>query len=368
MDPNQATADALAPAAQEDVTPAPTAYIQDKPEEGQTARDLMDKIWDERNAPPEEVEEEAAEAAGSQEELPLEADKAEEGVEPPKEEEAAPAAPEKVEAPSYLPRDLKEGWEKVPEDMRDTIAKSHLDMTNKLTEQGRMMSGIAPIRDVLVEAAQAMPQMQDMTPQQVAREVFALAKVNNDFKANPAQAAVELIKQRGVQDQVLALLQGQEMPAQSQQVNQLMQTIGNLQNKIEQLSDPAMRQAEIEQYTTQANAVSAVDQFAQKAEHWDKVVDKMPAAVHLARELTPEASEQDILQSAYDLTVSSLGIAPETKGKAQETVEQAVPDVDPEKHKAQLRAKGVNVKSTPSGKTRQTPLKDKLGAIWDKNN
>ncbi len=283
----------------------------------------------------------------------------------PVEAEAEPESSEPVAgAPSDLPRGVRDAWGDIPEGAREAIEQSHRDLTAKLGDQGRMMQGIAPVRDALVQAAEQFPHLANITPQQVSQELFQLAEVSHNFTHRPVETLVGFVRQHGLQAEMAAALNGQAAPDGAQDVRQMAQHIQKLEGQIAQMSDPEYMRTQVSQFTSEAQTVSTVDQFASTAEHWDAVETHMPSAIQFVQaKLGDGASPQDVLSQAYDLAVSQF--VPEAKAKPT-GVEQAPETVTPEKTKAQLRAKSVNVKSTPTGKAKPLTEDEALSAAWDK--
>jgi hypothetical protein len=125
--------------------------------------------------------------------------------EPVVEEEPEPVV-EEVQAPTDMPAGVRTAWAKLTPEERDAITGSQRDLHRKLADQGRIMSGINPIKDALVKAAQEMPNLAGMKPEQVAQEVFALAKVSRDFTTKPVETMMGLIRQHNLGPQIAAQL------------------------------------------------------------------------------------------------------------------------------------------------------------------
>ncbi|MGL5733352.1 MAG: hypothetical protein ACRCYS_00680, partial [Beijerinckiaceae bacterium] len=155
----QATAQALAPEAVVS-EPVVTTEVEAEPDYGA----VYDKLTAEG---PVEAESEAVEA-----------------VEAPDDVEA-PA--EAVEAPTDVPVALRKHWSAIPEEARDAVLSSQREMSRKLSDMGRQVQGIGPIRDVLVSAVKDLPALGNMKPEQVAQEVVSLAKISADFRTKPLE-------------------------------------------------------------------------------------------------------------------------------------------------------------------------------------
>lgn len=338
----EATAEALAPE-----TAAPIETVTDEAPQANEPDDLS-ALYDKLNAPDEAEtpDEPSAEVAAESK--------------PADEPESEPEEP-KAEIPSDIPRQFKEHWEKLTPEVRTAIEDHSRETNRKLGEQGRMMQGISPIRDALVEATRSFPQMADMKPADVAKEVFNLAKVSADFQTKPLETMMGLVRQHGLEKQLAQVLQGQ--PVQQDNTNQMLQHIRKLESKLSEATNPEYLRSQMESFTSERNIMSEVENFANTAEHWDKVEDYLPQFVALERQMQPNGSEKDILKAAYESAVSRF--VPTEQKAPDEAAEQAARYSDPEKTKAVLKAKSVNVTGKP-GKPRPLTEDELLSQTFDR--
>lgn len=254
--------------------------------------------------------------------------------------------PEPEEMPLALPAMLKPHWANMTPEMREAVKASQGELAQRLSDQGRQIKALEPIKDVLTQAIEEFPSMSHMTPAQVANEVRSLVRLNERFGSDPLGATVGLIEQHGLWQQLAQVMQGQQ-PQRPQQ--------------------PALSQADLDaivDYKLTAREVTqSVTQFAQTAEHWSAVEAKMPAAIRAVQEFIGEgASPGDVLSRAYELAVSQL--VPEAlKAKKAEAAPEAAPAPDPAKAAAAQKAKSVNVKGSRSGQSRELTEDE---ALWAK--
>ena len=281
-------------------------------------------------------------------------------------EEQPVEEPVSEQAPTALPRAIRDSWSNIPEGAREAIAARDQEMTSRLADQGRLIQGISPIRDVLVEATKKLPALANMKPQDVASEVMQLAEISNKFTTDPAGTLIGLIKQHGLEKQVAQTLTGQEVTGDAKQSAALTQHIKKLEADVKRLADPKYIREHAAQVTTEAQNMERVTKFAETADHWGAVEDHMPAAIQFTQaKLGPGASPEDVLTQAYELAVSQF--VPEAKAKPQ-TTEEVVTVADPEKVEAQKRAKSVNVKGKASGQPRPQTEEELMDSVWRKHN
>lgn len=252
-----------------------------------------------------------------------------------------------VEMPRELPLSLKPHWSSIPEAARAELLEAQREMGRKLSEQGRLVSGIAPIRDVLSQAVKDLPELSDMRPADVAREVFELAKISAQFKANPADTIIGLIQKHNIGATVLEKLSGQP---QSGNTDALMAEIGRLKEQLGKVADPQYLRQTFSQITTETQVSNVIEEFAsgEGKDHWAAVEDHMPNAIQFIQaKLGPGASPRDVLAQAYQLAVSQF-VQPPPQAPVQEAAPAAAVVADPLKAEAARQAKSVNVSGKPT--------------------
>lgn len=299
--------------------------------------DQMAAIWDKHQGEAETIEE-----------APAEADK-------PQEPEASLAA---IEAPTDLPASIKAKWAEIPEAARDAVLASHRAMAGKLTEQGRVTQAAKPVYDVLVQAAREIPSMQDMTPAQIAADVFEMAKVQHALNTDPVGTLLQIAQEHGALQGLAARLSGQALPQADARMAQHLQA---LQARIDQLADPATVDRRVEQTLAQRDVSRTVEEYAATKEHWSAVEPILPQFIEMAQQGQGDgASAKDILDAAYDMAIHAI---PALRAKVTAAT---APATDPRLTAAQMKAKSVNVVSRPSGNARPQTEREAMEAVWDK--
>lgn len=315
--------------------------------------DQMGAIFDKLSAEVEPEGEAATEAPAQATEVPPEGEVQEAAAVEPAKEEAPP------EAPFDLPASIKAKWASMPEDAREAVLGSHRDLSRKLADQGRLVQGIAPIRDVLIQAAQDIPTLANMTPAQIAQDVFAMARIQGDLNADPVKTILGVAQQYGALDGLRAALAGQ--PAQ--QGNAAMQQeIRALRAQLQQVADPNLIERRVSDTLATRETASVVETYAASKEHWASVEADIPAFIPLAKNrLGPSASAKDVLDQAYDMAIHAN---PDLRAKVSAAA-QAPATPDPKLTAVQAAAKSVNVVSRPSANGRLTE-DQQLSNIWAK--
>lgn len=269
-------------------------------------------------------------------------------------------AEETAEAPSNLPYEVRQHWAEMPEGAREAVTAAHKELSEKLTEQGRIVSGLKPIRDTLVEMVQEIPEMSGMKPEDVAAEMKSLAQVSQAFNRDPLGAIMGLARQHGL-EHALAQQFGGQQPG-GEYVNALQQRVNELEGYLQQMNPDNLFQ-EFERRTTERSVLEKVNEFANSAEAWGQVEEHMPAAIDFVkRTLGGDASPEKVLETAYELAIERL--APEAKAKLS-AAEQAAEQRDPERAEAASKAKSVNVNGARTGRKRAMSEREMLSAKYD---
>lgn len=296
---------------------------------------------------------------------PPEAEDAHEGEadgaepEPEPEAEAKPAPP----MPSDLSPRLKEAWGKLDEAGRSALVEVQRGINARMAEQGRIVQATKPIHDVLVRAVQELPGMRDMTPDQVARDVFLMAQIQGQLATDPIGTILGIAQKYGALDGIRQALTGQQAPNGQQSV-QMAQEIRQLRAMLQQQMDPAALENRVMQTLTTRDTERMVDEFAKGKEHWAAVEAHLPQMIPLAQqEKGPGASAKDVLDLAYDMAVHAF---PSLRAKASSAAQAPVRAAIPDRSEAQRRAKSVNVTSRAAGRPTSMSEEDALGAVYDR--
>lgn len=281
-------------------------------------------------------------------------------------EPEAEVTPEPViePAPTDLPLAVKNAWAALPPDAREAVAKSHREMSQRLADQGRLVQGISPIRDAMVEAAKLAPHLTGMTSAQVAGEVVKLVSIGQELSAKPVETLARLAKLHGIEGDLAQFLGGQPVSQNGQTEVALRNEIATLKQQVARYGDPEYFREQVTAINSQERVLTDVQSFAKSAEHWADIEPHLPKVIPLVKEqLGESASAQDVLSRAYDLALSIY--LPDAKATPQ-TATEATPAADPKKAEAAIRAKSINVTGKPSGATRELSDRDRMSATYDR--
>lgn len=317
--------------------------------------DELDAIWDKANAP--EGDETDKEEPPADDTADPEADEAPDD-EPAVEEPA-------VEVPDGLPAALRDQWKDIPQAARDAITADRDQLHRKLSDMGRQVQGIGPIRDVLVQAVEKLPVLADMRPQEVAQQVFQLAELSSRFKTQPVETMLGLIQQHGMGQAVMQALSGQGVTQDAAHVVNLQNHIAQLESKIQRLSDPSYLQEQVTAITSQDRAMNDVTEFAAQAAAWADVEEHIPAFIPIVRQkLGQGAAPRAVLEAAYKMAIDTF--KPDAKAPEPAPAEEAVAEPDPERAERAAKAKSVNLRGKATGKFREMTEDEALDAAWER--
>lgn len=279
--------------------------------------------------------------------------------------EAPDAVTEPVVAappPSELPSGVKNVWGDIPAKAREAIVESQREMGNKLADQGRFIQALNPIKDVLTKAAQEIPNLMNMRPEQVASEIMVLAKISKELEERPLETIMGIVQKRGLGAQMAQALSGQAVTPDTKYVTELQGELATLKRQLAQVSDPSFFRNQVTQITAETQAESLVSEFARTVDHWAEIEAHIPSYIPIVQsELGPNASHKDVLRAAYELAVQRR--MPEAKAK-EPPVDEAKAVPDPKKTEAAIKAKSVNVSSTTTGKPREMTEDEILSAAY----
>ena len=327
----------------------------------ETFDDQMDAIWDAANAPESDAEDPKTEVA-KDDETP------DETTDPKADEttDSQPTATEsEVKTPDGLPSSLREQWESIPAPAREAIVNDRADLHGRLSDMGRQVQGIAPIRDAITQAMEQLPQLADMRPQEVAAEVFEIAKISHSFKANPVGTMLGLVKQHGLEQAVAQALSGQGVTQDAQNVAAMQQHIQKLEAQIQRVTDPNYLQEQVTNITSQDRMFHDVNTFAATAEHWADMEPQIPAFIPIAQQkLGDGAAPSAVLEAAYNMAIEVF--KPDAKAPKAETVKETVTAPDPLQVARAIKAKSVNVTGKSTGKARDLTEDEMLDQAWER--
>lgn len=274
------------------------------------------------------------------------------------EQEAAP-----VDVPQGLPAALRDQWRDIPESARQAILEDRDGLHRRLSDMGRQVQGISPIRDSLVQAIEKFPHLANMRPQDVGEQLLQLAEVSAGFDNDPLGTMVGLIDKHGLRQSLQQVLGGQNPSEGAKYVSQLQNRINSLEGHIQRLSNPEYLQEQVTNITTRQNTMTSVEQFAAQAEHWADLEDHIPGLIPIAQQkLGQSAAQSAVLEAAYNMAIEIF----KPDAKAPKAAEPAAKKSDPEKAERALKAKSVNVKETTTSKRRTLTEDERLQAAWDR--
>lgn len=330
---------------------------QAAPIEATPPEEDLSALFDRMNAEPEQVAEDAPEAEDHPE--AEEAPQAEDVAEEPQEEP--------LQLPGNLPQSLRDHLSKMPKEAAQAVLTDREGLHRKLSDMGRQVQGIAPVRDVLVDAAKRYPYLADLRPDQVGQELLSVAEMGNRLHNDPVGTLMQAAKKYGVEQAMAERLSGQPVSDQAQTATALTQHIQQLERKIAQLTDPSYLQSQVTQITSQQSVENEVLTFSQQAEYWSDVETYVPDYIPIAqKKLGDGAAPSAVLKLAYEKAIQDY--KPEAlQASKPEAVADPSPAPDPEKTKAAVKAKSVNVTGKSSGKPRVLTEAEELSLIYDKS-
>lgn len=341
---------------QEAAAQAPAESAQDD-----AASSAMEAIYDRLTAggePEPEIEAETPGAPAAEEAAP----EAESAPAPEAEAEAPEAlAPEAPPMPTDLSPKLGPAWQRLDEAGRAALVEVQREMGRRLADQGRIVQAVKPAHDMLVQAMRELPELANMTPEQVAQDVRYLAQVNAQLARDPLGAILSVAQTYGVTDALAQALSGRG--ADASHTAAVAQEVRQLRAMLQQGLNPAAIQSEVERTIAQKETMSVVAQFAASQPHWNTVEPYLPQFIELAQKaLPPSTSAQDVLSRAYDMAVHAF---PDLRPAPKPAAPAPAPR-DPERTAQAIRATRVNVGARQPGPGSALTLDQRMAAAYDR--
>ena len=263
-------------------------------------------------------------------------------------------------------------WEKIAPEDRQRIAAVQNEMHAKLSDQGRVISTLKPVSEVLerqkdyFDGRYKTADGQAITPA-VAVEFFF--NVQRELDKDPVTGLLNIADRYGAREQLAAAL-GKVAPAgEGQQGDAALRSeIAGLKSQIRDLLNPASIDARINQKFSEKAAEKAADEEVSRLSKDKPLYSEIPeedmvSSIHKARrKLGDAASKEAVFDLAYDMAVNA---DPDLRAKAA-AAKPAAGD-DPKKVEAAKRANAANIPSTSSGRTRQLTEEEELGEVYDRH-
>lgn len=271
-----------------------------------------------------------------------------------------------VPAPAHLPQGIKADWEKIPEGARDAIVAHQAEMDRKFGEVGKQYQAVKPLGDMMSSLRSEFPEyFGNRDIHQIAKGAAELAVVQAKLDRDPVGTLLQVMDVYKVTDAMRSVLSGQQPSQESNTVQQLQQTIRGLQQKLEEVGNPAFIEQHVSKVMGARDTENLVTELATGKEFYADVEATLPAFIGMAwQRLGESASQREVFDLAYDMAVNA-DPAVRAKAKASEA-KATVAKPDPQRTEAAKKAASINVKSTSSGKERPLTFEESAGAAYDR--
>lgn len=324
--------------------------------------DAMSAAWDAATSEPDAQEEpqveaqaETDDAAGEKVEAPEKPeDEGEEG------EDAEDAQPKADSLPQHVPMAVRNLWGKLDAETRAAIDTSYRALSDKMAQQGRDVQRLNPVKQRLNEVIRDMPEVADLTDEQLADGVFELARSEAMLRRDPIRGVLAIADRMGVMSQ-LAQVVLESMGGQQQGGADLMGEIAALKRQLAEANDPRRFQQMIKHGLDNQNTESIVVSFAETAEHWEAVQDTLPTFIKMVRDRKPEAQPLDALKLAYDMAVHA---DPDLRASLSPSAGRVAED--PRRQEEAKRAASLNIRTNAPSKGRALSENELLAQAFDR--
>ena len=258
-------------------------------------------------------------------------------------ESQAPNTPEKprVDMPKSLRLELKDHWEKAPQELQQAFAQRDADYEKGISQYKTRDAEARAITEQFAPYEWILRNENTTPAQAIAPLLQTAALLRTGTPAQKSQAVAHMIQQFQIPiDQVSAHLGGTAPVQQDSHYNDLAQ-------QVQQLTQHITQQQYQAQKSNENRALSVIQQFASDPAnmHFEAVSDRMLQLLQAPQVLgdTSQMSEREKLQLAYDTAVrldpqlaQSLYAQQQQQSQAQAQVQRA-------------RTAAVSVRGAPGG-------------------
>lgn len=265
--------------------------------------------------------------------------------------------------PANLPPDMADTWNAIPEEHRDRMGQFLHGIHQKMSDQGRALSGFKDVQTVIDDMTQTYAhRFQGEGAMRPAEAISFLYNVQKSMDMDPRGTFREIAARYNLPIQF-----ADENPGEggsNVQIAQLQNTIAELNAKISQLGSPDTINSQVTRAMSERETLQAVERFAKEKPFYSDVEAHLPQFIGIARETKPDASELDLLTEAYEMAVNAI---PAVRQKAQAAAAKpAAPKPEDKRAAAAARASSINVTSASSGKARPKTESESMGEAYDR--
>lgn len=263
---------------------------------------------------------------------------------------------------------IKDAWSKADPALRSFVDTREGELTSRLTEQGRQISGLKPVLDVFdkhkdyFDGRHKMPDGSGLTP---AAAVAFLFNAQRHLDKDPIGGLLAIADRYGVRDK-LAEAFGKTVPEGE---SELRRELAGLKELLSRQSQPVnvdeRIEAKLQEAEAERQAAEEVGRLSKDKPLFSEIPqeDLLHSIDKARRRLGATASNKAVFDLAYDMAVNA---DPDLRAKAAAAVKAAAPD-DARKVEGAKRAASINLTSTSSGKGRDLTEEEELGLVYDRN-
>jgi hypothetical protein len=291
-------------------------------------------------------------------------------------------------APAHLPAGMKALWDRLQETDRAEFGKFVKDNDTRFGDLGKQISAVKPFADEFATAMQQFPELNGMSPVELAQGAIRLVAVQQDLKRDPLGTVLKIAKSAGILNQLGAVFvsgdgakpaDGQPATAQPQNpaqlIAQLERKISDLSARLETSTSPEKVREVITATTSERDAEASLKNFLDKiageyggqgAAIYQEVEKSIPVFLAMVMEAKGRNRPHgDILADAFDKAINAN---PEVRARIRAAEAKATDarKTNPQHAEAARRATSVNVNANPTGKERAKTEDEVFGAAYDR--
>ena len=328
--------------------------------------DVFDRMTTEA-APSEEPQEEVQEEVKEEQASPEEGEESAGDVD---NEVSSTPSGQADPAPTNMPYSIKQEWDNLSPEVREAITEHENKTGAKMSELGLQISRTKPLSETIDKLIEQHPQFKDSTPEQIAQGAAQLAAVQVQLDQNPLKTIIDIANSYGVLPQLQQSLSGEKPTDDQSTIMQLQQQVAGLERQLQgQVQQPQNLDNLVDQRLNEREAADLINNFAAQNELFTEVEDHIPNFLVTAQAIKPNATQEELLQTAYDMAINAL---PGIRAREQATEAGVTTPGTAEQPNSKQRtvkaakAAAINVKSNNRGEPPVKSQKDMMGDAWDR--
>ena len=269
-----------------------------------------------------------------------------------------------IDAPNFLPSELKAHWATVPPAVQEYVAKRETEAHKAITQLGQQVKAYEPFAKIVESNRDLFQNHRRNVQPEIA--INALLQAQRELDRDPVRSIAMIAQTYGVDLSMFGNQSGEESN-QSPQLASLNSRIEDLMARNAQLERLVLSREEREAQANQQSLAALIEDFAKANPIDDELEPSLVAQIHALNMTHPHLSQKEKLAMAYE-QAKWANPALRQKIIAQE---RAALEAKKAKEQAELATKAksaskLNVRSSPGDMKPVRTLDDVLSETYDR--